>query len=296
MFSSLKQGSLAFAFLESKIGALQWEAPISLRSIKNFVVTNVSLVTVGLIEYGYTLIADSVTSMYLFVVARNYALYNMIEYSAQEKEPITGNGTIAKAELKGFHTSLWSTSAIETGTLILSMGLFVVDSQSTLNELVCLIPVSFVYEVFFDLFFYVTHRGLHAIPSLYQRLHKVHHEFSHINPTITFYQHPVDLVITHMVPTLISLWIMSSMGMPVTALQFNCIAIYIKYTEIAGHLGKAVAPTSCFPQCIWLPRALGIELYSEDHYLHHSLNNCNYSKRFSLWDRLGGTYHPYKVE
>ena len=45
-------------------------------------------------------------------------------------------------------------------------------------------------------------------------------------------------------------------------------------------------PTSSFPQCIWLPRLFNIELYTEDHDLHHSRNNCNYSKRFSLWDKI----------
>jgi sterol desaturase/sphingolipid hydroxylase (fatty acid hydroxylase superfamily) len=39
-----------------------------------------------------------------------------------------------------------------------------------------------------------------------------------------------------------------------------------------------------------LPKWLNIELYCEDHDIHHSVNNCNYSKRFSLWDKVFGTF------
>ena len=33
-----------------------------------------------------------------------------------------------------------------------------------------------------------------------------------------------------------------------------------------------------------------MELYVEDHDLHHLKGNCNFSKRFSLWDRVFGTF------
>jgi sterol desaturase/sphingolipid hydroxylase (fatty acid hydroxylase superfamily) len=73
-------------------------------------------------------------------------------------------------------------------------------------------------------------------------------------------------------------------------MSFHILTVYLTYQEIAGHLGKAMYPTSSFAQCIWLPRLLGIQLYTEDHDLHHLRLNCNYSKRFSIWDRLFRTY------
>ncbi len=72
--------------------------------------------------------------------------------------------------------------------------------------------------------------------------------------------------------------------------EFYLITVYKIFIEIAGHTGKISKPTCSFPQFIWLPKMLNIELYSEDHSLHHSKINCNYSKRFSLWDKIFGTF------
>lgn len=65
--------------------------------------------------------------------------------------------------------------------------------------------------------------------------------------------------------------------------------VYKTFIEVSGHTGKQVKSSS-FPLCIWLPRIFGIELYTEQHHLHHLNSNCNYSKRFSLWDKMFGTY------
>lgn len=65
------------------------------------------------------------------------------------------------------------------------------------------------------------------------------------------------------------------------------------FIEISGHIGKRMHPTSSFSQFIWLPKFFNIELYTEDHDLHHSHNNCNYSKRFSLWDKVFGTHKKF---
>jgi sterol desaturase/sphingolipid hydroxylase (fatty acid hydroxylase superfamily) len=65
---------------------------------------------------------------------------------------------------------------------------------------------------------------------------------------------------------------------------------YKTMQEIAGHSGKKLKGSSFIP-CIWLPRAFGIELYSQDHELHHKLPAWNFSKRFSLWDKVFGTFY-----
>ena len=76
--------------------------------------------------------------------------------------------------------------------------------------------------------------------------------------------------------------------------QFSFMVIYKNFVEISGHCGKQLHPTSSFSQCMWVPKMMNIELYAEDHDLHHSLHNCNYAKRFSLWDKLFWTYtSPY---
>jgi sterol desaturase/sphingolipid hydroxylase (fatty acid hydroxylase superfamily) len=65
--------------------------------------------------------------------------------------------------------------------------------------------------------------------------------------------------------------------------------VYKIFIEISGHCGKNINSCS-FPQFVWLPKLFKIEMYAEDHDAHHRFNNCNYSKRFILWDKLFLTY------
>ena len=46
----------------------------------------------------------------------------------------------------------------------------------------------------------------------------------------------------------------------------------------------------CFGPAPWLTEALGIELRAADHQRHHVQGSVNFSKRFSLFDRLFGTW------
>ena len=102
----------------------------------------------------------------------------------------------------------------------------------------------------------------------------------------TFYQDPLDVVISISLPTIISSKVIPN----ISYFQFNLIIIYKNFIEISGHCGKILYPNTSFPQFIWLTKWLKIELYAEDHDLHHSSNNCNYSKRFTLWDKVFCTY------
>ncbi len=71
--------------------------------------------------------------------------------------------------------------------------------------------------------------------------------------------------------------------------MYHMLLISKIYMELCGHSGKDIK-TGSFVQCIWLPRLLNIQLYTVDHDNHHSKNNCNYGKRFSLWDKVFNTY------
>ena len=61
------------------------------------------------------------------------------------------------------------------------------------------------------------------------------------------------------------------------------------YLELCGHSGKDIPKTGSFVQCVWLPRLLGISLYTQDHDAPHRFSNGNFGKRFTLWDRVFGT-------
>lgn len=143
---------------------------------------------------------------------------------------------------------------------------------------------SFLFEIIFDGLHYCVHRASHTYPILY-RFHKVHHKFIHPTAITTFYIHPIDLFLSYSMPLAISTKLLS-----INRWEFYLITTYLTYVEIAGHLGKKMYPTSSFPQCIWLPRFLNIQLYTEDHDLHHTHFNYNYAKRFSFWDKIFGTY------
>jgi lathosterol oxidase len=184
-----------------------------------------------------------------------------------------------------FHVNVVTTTAVECVTHLFIISTHVIDYYS--NEIIYFIPVSFAFEIIFDFFHYIGHRLVHH-KYLYKYIHKKHHKFKHPIAITTFYQDPFDLLITNSIPTVLTLLIF-----PVSTVQFHFIVVYKSFIEIGGHTGTISYPSCSFPQFIWLPKILHIELYSEDHDLHHSLNNCNYSKRFSLWDKLFGTFTKY---
>jgi len=191
---------------------------------------------------------------------------------------------------------------IISSTLVELLSIYLIKSSllsSSATDMLLFIPVTFLFELVFDFFHYWSHRACHH-RSLYF-IHKKHH--SHKNPRgiTTFVQDPLDLILTNLLP-----FYLTSKLISLTTYQFTTFLMYKTYIEIAGHLGRRSYPTTSFPQFIWIPKLLGIELYSEDHDAHHTLFKYNYSKRFTLWDQVFGTYrkleykrstpHPTKEE
>jgi sterol desaturase/sphingolipid hydroxylase (fatty acid hydroxylase superfamily) len=235
--------------------------------------------------------------VFLAFITRNYLLLHFIKYGTHNKPAINNDMTSLPKEdyPYEFHLHVASTTAVETITHILIKDYIMIDlvvSNTIYYEVFYFVPISFCFEVVFDLFHYIGHRFLHD-KRVYKYLHKKHHRFKHPIAITTFYQDPFDLLITNSIPTMLALCIVPKIPsfLPkISYLQFHMILVYKSFIEIGGHSGKISYPTTSFPQCIWLPRFLGIELSTEDHNLHHSLNNCNYAKRFSLWDKVFNTY------
>lgn len=159
------------------------------------------------------------------------------------------------------------------------------NGNHILIDIALYIPTAFAFEVLFDLFHYITHRAAHT-KYIYKYIHKRHHEY-HEDTTVmaTFHQDPVDLLLTNFLPMYITSHIVT-FSYP----QYFIFLGYKTFNEIGGHLGKNVNSCS-FTPFIWLPKWFHIELHSIDHYHHHTKNNCNYSKRFSLWDKVLGTFY-----
>jgi sterol desaturase/sphingolipid hydroxylase (fatty acid hydroxylase superfamily) len=271
---------------------------ISKNSLRNFIIVNGFLFLLGYYQYKFMMYAENIYQNNVFFkflftlfvfVTRNYMLLNFIDHGTKNKPNISIDYVnIPKEEYKNeFHVNVVTTTSIETVTYLFIKSNIIHSyfSENIYHDIIYFIPYSFIYEVIFDFFHYTTHRLLHN-KHLYKYLHKKHHKFKHPISIITFYQDPLDLLITNSIPTILSILLFRK----ISHLQFNVILVYKNFIEISGHTGKMVHPACSFSQFIWLPKVLHIELYTDDHDLHHSQNNCNYSKRFSLWDKVFGTY------
>ena len=276
---------------------------ISIDSIKNFIAINGFLLTLSLIQYNSIQYIDSFIDsnnkiieffiLFFIFISRNYLLLHFIDYGTKHKPSICNDIMQSpKEEYNGeFNYYVMNTTAIESITHVIIKSYVPFDTINGLYvEILYFIPISFCFEIIFDLIHYFGHRLLHN-KYLYKYLHKTHHKFQHPTSIIAFYQDPIDLIITNSIPTIAPLLFIKN----ISYMQFNFIITYKIFIEISGHIGKQIHPTCSFSQFIWLPKFLGIDLYTEDHDLHHSLNNCNYSKRFSLWDKLFGTYKSHRL-
>ncbi len=270
---------------------------LSLKSFSLFLLTNIYMTFFATTESQIIQqiiplhICNQLILYQLILLARNYTLLSIINYGLKDKENISENDEELKEEYKGeFLVHFFQATFIETLTLMLVHKYyftFPVTDFNLLYEFLLFIPKSFMFEIVFDFFHYWSHRMAHSNKTLYKFLHKKHHKFAHPTSIITYYQEPLDLILTNSIPTILTLCLIPK----VTYFQYTLILLYKSYIEISGHVGKKLYPMSSFTQFIWLPRLLKIELYGEDHDNHHSKNNCNYSKRFSLWDKAFGTYY-----
>lgn len=264
------------------------------KRITNFLFVNGAIIFMSMLQHAFVSKYEYEMPLVVFpaFIARNYALLYMIEYGTKNKPQISDKDNTGKPEesyKNEFHVNVITSTAVESIThfFIMKYTVYPATESNIIYDMLSFIPHSFFYEIVFDFFHYLGHRMLHH-KFVYKFLHKKHHKFQHPIAITTFYQDPVDLFLTNSIPTFMAFAICP----PASWFQFHMILIYKSFIEISGHTGKLSYPTSSFPQCIWLPKYLGIELYTEDHDLHHSANNGNYAKRFSLWDKVFGTYKP----
>mmetsp|Transcript_43793 Transcript_43793/g.115077 ORF Transcript_43793/g.115077 Transcript_43793/m.115077 type:complete len:342 (-) Transcript_43793:246-1271(-) len=144
-----------------------------------------------------------------------------------------------------------------------------------------------VFEVVFDAFFYVAHRLAHAVPAIYLHVHKLHHAHTHDVRLLSSLQMTAsDVLLTHTLPVLAALALV-----PLDAgLELSIAKTYLLFQELYGHAGVEHRGR-CFGPAPFVVSALGIDLCAEDHRRHHIQASVNFSKRFSLWDKLLGTFH-----
>jgi sterol desaturase/sphingolipid hydroxylase (fatty acid hydroxylase superfamily) len=212
-----------------------------------------------------------------WITVKQAAALSFIHVGSKDKPSITNKVPPSLSRWKQVFY-FWQSVLLETAALFYTPCL----ETDVLWDILSFIPVSFLFELVFDLFHYSMHRIMHLNSVLY-KYHALHHSHASVRPFSAFQHHWIDLVLTNTIPLLLTSFII-----PVSTFQLYAILWYKTIVEIGGHCGKQMNGSS-FPQCIWLPRWLGIELYTTDHAAHHKCGDANYGKRFSLWDKVFGT-------
>lgn len=276
---------------------------ISGKSMRNFLLTNFVLAVFAFADYCATRTLSTQCASPVFFAAlfsvwtatKNAMMLFNIEYHVRHKPLIAAEKRVAPVEqFKGeFALHLFKSSVIEALTKIALLrwrsqtGWSVLESMPLYAWPVYFVAASFLFEIVFDFFHYWAHRTMHHFPWLYKHSHKMHHRHRYPTPIIAFYQDTFDLILSNVLPTLILFQLLA----PEQPLWFMYLFFAHKvHTEIAGHTGRDIENTPAFQQFIWLPKWLGFELYTAQHDRHHTQNNCNYAKRFVLWDKVFGTF------
>jgi lathosterol oxidase len=247
---------------------------------------------IGLISLNiFSPIIKFIMTFFIFLI-RNFLFLYLINNAIKDKKNVSDRRKEPKENYKGeFVKNVITSTFMDAVTIMFAKQYILFDTRNISGyfyDLIMFIPLSFVFELVFDFFHYWAHRCAHS-KYFYAYLHKQHHKYHDVSPIITFYQDPVDVFLSNTIPVLITLYLMSQFSLlSVSFFGYAIMSIYKVSVEIYGHSGKYTPPE--FVQCIWLPKYLDIVLTSENHSHHHMFNNCNYSKRFSLWDKLFGTF------
>lgn len=260
---------------------------ISNNSIINFISINTFLFTLAWIQLKLILYFP----VYIVLLLRNYLLIYLIDYLTTNKKSIKKNQhNLSKISWLD-HYNVFKSTITEVITYVIVNKLFIKkDLNNFFQNPIIFILSSFYFEIILDFFHYWTHRISHEIPILYKMFHKQHHNNKYPVSIQTFCHHPIDLIITNTIPVILTI---SLCPFSIGSSFWHQLLAYKSFVEISGHTSVVAHPSGSFPQFIWLPKYFNIQLFTEEHTLHHSLNNCNYSKRFSIWDKIFGTYKSY---
>mmetsp|Transcript_1662 Transcript_1662/g.2536 ORF Transcript_1662/g.2536 Transcript_1662/m.2536 type:complete len:303 (-) Transcript_1662:448-1356(-) len=188
---------------------------------------------------------------------------------------------------------LWGLAApVDAAVFVIALKKFCTKKSVPYSyDYVYFVLTSFLFEIIFDFFHYWIHRACHSrkLPAFVRTAHATHHTAIALRPIATYNQAFLDILLSNAIPALLSLAILAHLGLQFPSAQLSRLWTYKSYVEVAGHAGIHTRASS-FPQFVWLPRILGIALHTHDHDLHHIRSHANFSKRFTLWDKVFGTF------
>ncbi|KFY79460.1 hypothetical protein V498_08939 [Pseudogymnoascus sp. VKM F-4517 (FW-2822)] len=149
-----------------------------------------------------------------------------------------------------------------------------------------------LYGIVLDFWFYIYHRLMHDVGSLW-KYHRTHHLTKHPSPLLSLYADAEQEFFDIVGIPLLTYITLKFMGLPMGFYDSWVCHQYIVFTEIMGHSGLRMlaSPPSTLT---WLLRLFDANLILEDHDLHHRKgwkSSHNYGKQTRLWDRIFGTCH-----
>ena len=130
-----------------------------------------------------------------------------------------------------------------------------------------LVPWALALPLWGDLHFYVTHRALHSVPSLYSAVHKLHHRSVNTHVSSSLSMHPLEHVVYFS-----SLAIGVALPVPLHALRLLSFGLILN--PIPSHI-------ACWP-------------WEHHHWEHHTHFAFNYGSS-ALFDTVFGTTHAAYV-
>lgn len=159
------------------------------------------------------------------------------------------------------------------------------DSKN-LNPTITVIAVQiFVAMLVFDTWQYFVHRCMHLNKFLYRNFHSWHHRLAAPYAYGAQYNHPVDGILTETLAGAVAFFV-SGMSVKTSIFFFSFATI----KGIDDHCGFM------FP---WNPFHMIFSNNTAYHEIHHLLTGSKYNFSqpfFVIWDKILGTYVPYKLE
>ncbi len=182
-----------------------------------------------------------------------------------------------KHELKYSVSSLLVGAAFASGIMVLTLnGHTKIYTDLSGHSPVAVVASFFLILALDDAWFYFVHRALHH-PSIYRRVHLVHHKSIDVNPWSSMSFHWVE-------PFLLTLWIFpAALLIPIYAPVLGAVQVYGMLNNIKSHLGYEFFPA------VFNRGPLRIFTTSTYHNLHHQKFRGNYGVHFRIWDKLLGT-------
>lgn len=147
-----------------------------------------------------------------------------------------------------------------------------------------------VWQVCFDLFFYLYHRSCHEFDCLWF-IHRQHHATKHPSPALAILADDIQETIEIFICPFLATMVAPKMSFA----ELYYTAIVTIYVETLGHSGiRADWP---HPILGLVLRPFKMELAVEDHDLHHRFGKSgrNYGKQTRVWDTIFST-KTYRIE